>query len=170
MGRCRPVVCSVSPPRMGNDHHATSVCEYPPPPAGADPSGLRSAPADQVTQDSCFNLAASPCEEAEAPQLWKAEVALLAQVSRGVAKATKKECLFLTNKATILLKITTQVYEQSQTNPILPGQKPCKTEDHSADLEVRATPGFQTAGCRTQRISPCYPRAATRETSSGIPA
>ena len=34
----------------------------------------------------------------------------------------KKECLFLTNKATMLLKIKDRVYERSQTNPISAGR------------------------------------------------
>jgi len=36
----------------------------------------------------------------------------------GAVGPQKKECLFLTNKATILLKTKDRVYEQSQTKPI----------------------------------------------------
>ena len=36
-----------------------------------------------------------------------------------MTKYGKKECLFLTNEATILLKTKDRVYERSQTKPIL---------------------------------------------------
>lgn len=71
--------------------------------------------------------------------------------------AQEKECLFLTNKAIILLKTKDQVYEQSQTKPFEGGGKPRKTESEHADLKVGATACFQTAGWQTQRTSSGYP-------------
>jgi len=50
-------------------------------------------------------------------------------------QSQKKECLNLTNKAVMLLKTKTRVYEQSRTKPIVTAEKPCKTEGHSADLK-----------------------------------
>ena len=85
-----------------------------------------SACPEQVTQDSSFYFdAAFTAGDFEEPELQKAAVALRAQGLRGVAVPRKKECLFLTNKATMLLKTRDRVYEQSQTKPILLGENPC---------------------------------------------
>ena len=96
---------------------------------------------EQVTQDSLFNLDADfPYEELEEPQLQRAEVALPCYVGAVVpvpdgGEGQKKECLNLTNKATMSLKIKEDENEQSRTKPIMSAGKPCKTQGHSADLK-----------------------------------
>ena len=108
---------------------------------------------EQVTQDSLCNLDADfPYEELEEPQLQRLEVALPCYVGAVVpvpdgGEGQKKECLNLTNKATMSLKIKEDENERSQTKPILPAGKPCKNEGHGAGLKVGATPkAFPTAG------------------------
>ena len=53
----------------------------------------------------------------------------------GWRRQQKKECLNLTNKATMSLKIKEDENEQGRTKPIMSAGKPCKTQGHSADLK-----------------------------------
>jgi hypothetical protein len=111
-----------------------------------------SACLERVTQDSPLSRAAY--RDFEEPQLRRVEVALLCFVGAVVpgphgGEGQKKECLFLTNEAVILLKTKDRVYERSRTKPILEGGKigvaGVARSSRRGSVPICVAPGFSPA-------------------------